>query len=1061
MVQGPVDLDLDIFQEPEELSKLEQRKLSRHGTLTPFDRPPTAAQEATSQFVKDYVATPASQFIDYLGKREVSDDEYSRLTQTIARLATPILDYSQDAGQYLDETILKNMQNADPDNNPYDLLYGVVGPLALISRGVLGYGEMIAEPFAQMAAKAQVGEPITGLDVAGGLLSAAELLPLKFGFIKKAGAVKTKQAVDNIIAQNPNVELKDINIAVTNNPSFLQNAINNPEADLNLRFAKGPKQKKSVAPTVKDSEVVPGIKIKDFDESLLQTKPLKDTSLKRQVTKPELQKTRKEISQNLKNYFTKKKDFTKKDLEQNVVTNIFEKSFNKVGLQRSNLEKNIREDYVRLNKTINPETNKPYIDDQLLKEITAYQNKRRTLSGAIADRIKAGDEVATTRASEATEFLGKKQEGIDTPIQMNKIVLYDQLARAMPDSYKAGISATRKREVITELVEKNPELNKYLGLQRKVDEDTLAPEPSGITETRRNEVEVELRKNYPDELIEGVTTKKGDKKPDFFLSEKKDVASIRQNPTFKFYEFLARTMPETSMQQIFKNVKIGDPADLANPGQRLFNSFKKLEDIRKIVSPKIKPLLERVYGINNPSVQIAHTFKSSKLTPPEGIGKKEPFLMDINPEEFIAQGVNPDFLYLDISPYNIGIQNFLEGSATKALRAGDAAEFDKIDQLMTNVGIKGMVDNVPVGKQKKLSTKLRAIIAELRQRGDPIPEYDDIMEAIKILETSGPEGYAYGGMVEDDLNIFEESNNDLPEGSYEVANLMLPLFKAFGKAPVNEVAPIPTPKEKLSNPTKKQKESLEREKEIRSQEDIFDPTPDERVEIGTDNPIEITPLTNQPMTSVFYSDIERAMTNAPDQFANKQELLDFLNKNRIKKSEVDDYRINALLRLYDEGMPIPKGDVLSQVRSAPISGMRVHATGQGSEMINPNGASRTRYEGYAKDGFIPETQRERILYLDRNKLPGDSGEYPEAMFGGERIQRHEFGMPNESDTYVIGWTRLSDRYGFVPPKVEGPQTKINVNKLTKEKTKNDRSLQGLYAEARSKIERLANQRGMS
>ena len=274
-----------------------------------------------------------------------------------------------------------------------------------------------------------------------------------------------------------------------------------------------------------------------------------------------------------------------------------------------------------------------------------------------------------------------------------------------------------------------------------------------------------------------------------------------------------------------------------------------------------------------------------------------------------------------------------------------------------------------------------------------------------------------------------------PEGSYEVANLMLPFFKAFGKAPVNEVAPIPTPKEKLANQTKKQKESLEREKEVRSQEDIFDPTPDERVEIGTDNPIEVTPLTNQPMTSVFYSDIERAMTNAPEQFANKQEVLDFLNKNRIKKSEVDDYRIASLLKLYDDTSPIAKTEIISQVRSAPISGMRVHATGQGSEMINPNGVKRTRYEGYFEPGSIPETQRERVLYLDRNKLPGDSGDYPVTMFGGENLNRHEFGIPNEQDTYIVGWTRLSDRYGFVPPKVEGPQTKINVSKLTKEKNK--------------------------
>ena len=141
--------------------------------------------------------------------------------------------------------------------------------------------------------------------------------------------------------------------------------------------------------------------------------------------------------------------------------------------------------------------------------------------------------------------------------------------------------------------------------------------------------------------------------------------------------------------------------------------------------------------------------------------------------------------------------------------------------------------------------------------------------------------------------------------------------------------------------------------------------------------------------------------------------------------------------------------------------MRVHATGQGSEMINPNGAKRTRYEGYFEPGSIPDTQRERVLYLDRNKLPGDSGNIPVPCLVENNITRHEFGIPNEQDTYIVGWTRLSDRYGFVPPKVEGPQTKINVSKLTKEKTKNERSLQGLYAEARSKIERYANQRGMS
>ena len=389
--------------------------------------------------------------------------------------------------------------------------------------------------------------------------------------------------------------------------------------------------------------------------------------------------------------------------------------------------------------------------------------------------------------------------------------------------------------------------------------------------------------------------------------------------------------------------------------------------------------------------------------------------------------------------------------------------------------LKKLFNEAKTGNEKRdIITKLLDIDKQLAESGSitkidgqtfgAMPEDDFLDIGEDILDEMK---YAKGGIVEqrpagpglpEDLDIFQ---NDLSEGSYEVANLMLPFFKLFGRAPINEVAPIPTPKEKLANQTKKQKESLDREKEVRSQEDIFDPTPNEAVELDPAMPVEVTPITNQPMTSVFYSDIERAMTNAPEQFANKQEVLDFLNKNRIKKSEVDDYRIASLLKLYDDASPISKTEIISQVRTAPISGMRVHGTGPGSEIINSNGMKETRYSGYFEPGSIPDTPRERVLYLNRDKLPGDTGEYPQAMFGGEQIFRHDFGIPNEESTYVIGWTRLSDRYGFVPPKVAGPETKINVRQLTREKTKNERSLQGLYAEAKNKIGRLANQRGMS
>jgi hypothetical protein len=103
--------------------------------------------------------------------------------------------------------------------------------------------------------------------------------------------------------------------------------------------------------------------------------------------------------------------------------------------------------------------------------------------------------------------------------------------------------------------------------------------------------------------------------------------------------------------------------------------------------------------------------------------------------------------------------------------------------------------------------------------------------------------------------------------------------------------------------------------------------------------------------------------------------------------------------------------------------------GQGSELINPNGAVSVRYSGYAEDGFIEGSQRERILYMNRDKLPGDSGDYPQSMFGGEQVNRHDFQIPNEQDTYIVGWTRLTDRFGFVPPKVEGPETQINLRQL--------------------------------
>jgi len=839
------------------------------------------------------------------------------------------------------------------------------------------------------------------------------------------------------------------------------------QRDAFLRFAKGKPTKKKTAGVIrtKDEAFSGGLPLKDFDESLLKTKPVKDA--------PPLKSKATTLTKDVKTKIGKKLEqtnFSKLDVkEENPYLKIVNEERAAAGYPPTNTPVSMHAKNLQ---------KQGYITKEKQIEITNHSKKRSQTQANEAYMEKQLLQ-NTEKANKAVRLAKELQEASESQVVMPMATFYDQLVKAFPEDFAPLTSVSSKNKVITTLKTLKPEIKNYLarpgsevgGL--RYSDETLGVIEGGEEAARRSELVAKFKQTFPDEPITPLDDPLTDLSPlgedvfdprilDLKATDKAGQVDIISNPKFKFYEFLRDTLPTTDLDTLFDVVKIGDATDLANPAQKLFNQFKQIEDVRKKVSPLIRPFLKRIFpveGGDRASVQIAHTFEKTKMKPPKREGVKKEIGYD--PEKFIGQGVNPDFLYLDISPYNQGIQKTLENQANVAGKMGDYGRLAKIQKIMEIMGVEGQQAGITIGKKRKLSTKLRGLISELEKTGDPLPEKVDLLEAIKILESSGPEGYAYGGMVEDDLDIFEEQSNDLPEGSFEVASLKLPFFKLFGKAPVNEVAPIPTPKEKLANQTKKQKESLDREKEVRSQEDIFDPTPSEQVELDPTMPVAVTPITNQPMTSVFYSDIERAMTNAPEQFANKQEVLDFLNKNRIKKSEVDDYRIAALLKLYDDTSPIAKTEIISQVRSAPISGMRVHGTGSGSEIINPNGAKDTRYKGYAEDGLIPDTQRERVLYINRDKLPGDTGEYPQSMFGGETIQRHDFGIPNEENTYIVGWTRLSDRYGFVPPKVEGPQTKINVRQLTREKTKNERSLQGLYAEARSKIERLANQRGMS
>ena len=303
----------------------------------------------------------------------------------------------------------------------------------------------------------------------------------------------------------------------------------------------------------------------------------------------------------------------------------------------------------------------------------------------------------------------------------------------------------------------------------------------------------------------------------------------------------------------------------------------------------------------------------------------------------------------------------------------------------------------------------------------------------------------------EDLDIFEEARKGGAQ-EYQTANLLLPFLKLFGKAPKHEIVPIPTPKKDLTKQTRLQKQSLDKEKEkiIAGEElEVFDPSPDVRLEGAVlpegVPPVAIAPLSGEPLTSVFYADIEKilARPDAPKEFKGhwrtnketgekewatpKDEIWDYFNLHHIRKSEASDYRIPQLLKMFDDEAVITADQIIKQVRNAPITGVKVHGTGHKSGFMNMTGKDiEAKFaDQHMEPGYIPGTYGERVLVIPRSKLPGDTGKYPTA-FSGENVSYHRFGEGD--DEYVIAWTRNSDRMAIVPSKVEGPKVKADVKR---------------------------------
>jgi len=160
----------------------------------------------------------------------------------------------------------------------------------------------------------------------------------------------------------------------------------------------------------------------------------------------------------------------------------------------------------------------------------------------------------------------------------------------------------------------------------------------------------------------------------------------------------------------------------------------------------------------------------------------------------------------------------------------------------------------------------------------------------------------------------------------------------------------------------------------------------------------------------FYSGLEARLIdpNTPKVFNGPEDLYNWLQSKGITKFEVEDYQIPQLLETFNKtGQPITKEALLARIKEAPIRNLETTVRGFRSEVENVDGVFKNGKfaDQYVENGYIPETYRENIIYLDPEKIPGDIAKYIHSTHGF---------FPDDQVRYVIGWSRGTDRYAIIP-----------------------------------------------
>ena len=160
----------------------------------------------------------------------------------------------------------------------------------------------------------------------------------------------------------------------------------------------------------------------------------------------------------------------------------------------------------------------------------------------------------------------------------------------------------------------------------------------------------------------------------------------------------------------------------------------------------------------------------------------------------------------------------------------------------------------------------------------------------------------------------------------------------------------------------------------------------------------LTPVTKSEPGQLFYSKLEAELMQGPKEYKDVEAFKKYYQSRNIPKIEIIDSELERIIEgATKAGQPISREMVLGALKESPIRYVQSKGYGFLSNVLD--GQQRgLKYSGYKEYGAIPNTDRERLLFIDPNDLRGDPGRLPPG------ISPHDWEEP-----YTIAWSRLSDR----------------------------------------------------